>query len=243
MERNIKLILEYEGTNYHGWQIQENSITVQQKVEEAIFQLTGERIRVTGAGRTDAGVHARGQVANFFLTKGLLVRKIEGGINAYLPKDIVVRSAEVVEKDFNARFKATKRVYQYYICFQRTALMRNFCWQIFQELNQDVLEEMNEMVRGEHDFSSFARLETQTDHKRCTVYESVWQRWNDQLIYRIVANRFLHGMVRTLVGTMVDVASGKYSIEEFKKIFQAKNRLEAGAAAPAKGLILEEVIY
>lgn len=243
MGRNIKLILEYEGTNYHGWQIQENSVTIQQKVEEAIFKLTGEKTRLTGAGRTDAGVHARGQVANFVLNKALAVRQIEGGINAYLPKDIVVKSAEVVEENFNARFSAIKRIYQYYICFQKTAIMRNFCWQIFQKLNQNVLEEMSQMLCGEHDFSSFARLETQTDHKKCIVYESVWEGRNDQLIYRIVANRFLHGMVRTIVGTMVDVALGKYSIEKFKEIFQAKNRLEAGATAPAKGLILEEVIY
>ena len=243
MEKNIKLILEYEGTNYHGWQVQENSVTIQQKVEEAIYKLTGETVRLTGAGRTDAGVHARGQVANFLLKKDLAMRKIEGGINAHLPKDIVVKSAEVVEENFNARFKAIRRIYQYYICFHRTAIMRNFCWQIFQKLNMNVLGEMSEIILGEHDFSSFARLETQTEHKKCYVYESVWEKRNDQLVYRIVANRFLHGMVRTIVGTMVDVAIGKYSIEEFKEIFQERNRLVAGGAAPAKGLILEEVVY
>lgn len=243
MERNIKLILEYEGTNYHGWQFQENSITIQQKVEEAIFQLTGEKTRVTGAGRTDAGVHARGQVANFFLNKGLGLRQIEGGMNAHLPKDIVVKSAEAVDNSFNARFSAVKRTYQYYICLQRIAIMRNFCWQIFQRLNQDVLGEMSELLVGEHDFSSFARVETQTNHKKCIVFESVWKKQGDQLVYRIEANRFLHGMVRTIVGTMVDVALGKYSIEKFREIFQAKNRLGAGASAPAKGLILEKVTY
>lgn len=243
MERNIKLILEYEGTNYHGWQFQENSTTIQQKVEEAIFKLTGETVRLTGAGRTDAGVHARGQVANFFLKKDLTMRKIEGGMNAHLPKDIVVKSAEVVEDSFNARFRAIKRIYHYYICFERTAIMRNFCWQIFQNLNVNVLFQTSKVLLGEHDFSSFARLETHTPHKKCNVYESLWEKRNDQVIYRIVANRFLHGMVRTIVGTMVDVALGKYGVEEFREIFKEKNRLVAGAAAPAKGLILEEVIY
>ncbi len=243
MERNIKLTLEYEGTNYHGWQVQENSITIQQEVEEAIFQLTRQRVRVTGAGRTDTGVHARGQVANFHVKKHLSLREMEGGLNAYLPDDIVVRNVEEVDRNFNARYSAIKRTYHYCICTERTALMRNFCWQIFQKFNYDVLNSMSEILVGDHDFSSFARMETQSKHKRCIVDESLWKKQGDQLIYRIVANRFLRGMVRTLVGTMMDVAFGKYSIERFSDIFHAKNRSEAGPAAPAKGLILEEVVY
>lgn len=243
MERNIKLILEYEGTNYHGWQFQDNAVTIQQKVEEAIFKLSGEKVRVTGAGRTDAGVHARGQVANFFLKKNLTLYEIEGGINAYLPDDVVVKHAKEVNSDFNARYSAKRRIYHYYIFTKRTAIMRNFCWQVFQEFDREVLKVMSETLRGEHDFSSFARTETQTNHKRCVVYESQWNSHNDQCIYRIAANRFLHGMVRSLVGTMMDVAMGKYSLERFGEIFEAKNRIEGGPAAPARGLILEEVVY
>ena len=243
MERNIKVTLEYEGTNYHGWQVQENSITIQQKIEEAILKLTSEKVRITGAGRTDAGVHARGQVANFVIKKKLTTRQIVGGLNAYLPDDVVIKSAEEVSKDFNARFSAKGRVYQYYICLERTAIKRKFCWQIFQKLNSDILNLMSEILLGEQDFSSFARLETQSNHKKCIVSESVWRKDGDQLIYRIVANRFLHGMVRTIVGTMIDVALEKYKIDDFGKIFQAKDREEAGPAAPAKGLVLEEIIY
>lgn len=243
MKRNIKLILEYEGTNYHGWQVQENAITIQQKVEEAIFQLSGEKVRVTGSGRTDAGVHARGQTANFICGKELSLHQIKEGMNAYLPEDIVVKSAVQVDKDFDARFSAKKRIYQYHICMQRTAIMRNFCWQIFQEFDKTVLNPMSKILIGAHDFSSFSRVETDTRHKKCIVYESSWKEYNDQLVFRIVANRFLHGMVRTIVGTIMDVAFGKYSIERFQEIFKSKNRIEAGPAAPAKGLILEEVIY
>lgn len=243
MKRNIKLILEYEGTNYHGWQVQENAITIQQKVEEAIFQLSGEKVRVTGAGRTDAGVHARGQAANFICGKDLSLRQIKEGTNAYLPDDIVVKLAAEVDEDFDARFSAKKRIYQYYICVQRTAIMRNFCWQIFQEFDKNVLNSLSEILIGTHDFSSFSRVETDTRHKNCIVYESEWKEHYDRLTYRITANRFLHGMVRTIVGTMMDVAFGRYTIEAFQQIFQNKDRTKAGPAAPAKGLILEEVIY
>lgn len=243
MERNIKLILEYEGTQYHGWQVQENSITIQQKVEEAIFKLTGEKVRIKGGGRTDTGVHARGQVANFLIKKNLEIHKIEAGINAYLPEDIIVKSAREVDRSFNARFSAKKRVYQYYICMDRTALMRKFCWQIYQKFNSNVLGSMSEMLIGDNDFSSFARLGTQSIHKRCIVYESMWNKQPRQLIFRICANRFLHGMVRTLVGTMMDVALGKYTIDDFGQIFNARDRTLAGQAAPAKGLVLEEIIY
>jgi tRNA pseudouridine38-40 synthase len=243
MERNIKLTLEYEGTNYHGWQIQENAVTIQQKVEEAIFQLCREKVRIIGAGRTDSGVHARGQVANFSLVKDLELHEIEGGLNAYLPDDIVVKDVEEVDHNFSARYSAVKRIYQYYICANRAALTRNFCWQVFQKFDYEILNLMSEMLVGDHDFSSFARMETQSKHKRCIVYESQWKKHGNQLIYQIVANRFLHGMVRSIVGTMMEVALGKYSVERFRDIFHAKNRVEAGPAAPAKGLILEEVIY
>ncbi len=243
MERNIKLILEYEGTAYQGWQYQENATSVQEKLEEAILKLTGERVRVAAAGRTDAGVHARGQVVNFKIQKDLPAHKIEMGLNAHLPRDIAVKSAEVVSPLFNARFQAKKRVYQYYISTRRTALARNFCWQVFHQLDTAILNPLAEMLPGEHDFGAFSRVEVQSNHKMCFVYESHWIQERGQLIYRIAANRFLHGMVRTIVGTMIDVARGKLAPEQFREIFESRNRLAAGPAAPAKGLVLEEVIY
>lgn len=243
MARNIKLILDYEGTAYHGWQFQENALSVQEKLEEAIFKLTGERVRVTAAGRTDAGVHARGQVANFKIQKNLAAHHVEMGLNAHLPRDIAVVSAEEVGADFNARFAAQKRVYQYYISTEKTAMRRNFCWQVFQKIDTGVLQPLAEMLIGEHDFGAFARVEVQSSHKMCTVYESRWFREKNFWIYRVVANRFLHGMVRTLVGTMIDAARGKITVEQFREIFQSGDRLAAGQTAPAKGLVLEEVIY
>lgn len=243
MERNIKLILEYEGTAYQGWQYQENAVSIQEKLEDAIFKLTGERVRVAAAGRTDAGVHARGQVVNFKIQKDLPAHKIEMGLNAYLPRDIAVTSAEVVSPLFNARFQAKKRVYHYYISTRRTALARNFCWQVFHQLDIALLDHLAEMLLGEHDFGAFSRVEVQSDHKMCLVYESHWIQEKYLLIYRIAANRFLHGMVRTIVGTMIDAARGKLTAEQFREIFESRNRRKAGPAAPAKGLVLEEVIY
>jgi tRNA pseudouridine38-40 synthase len=243
MERNIKIVLDYEGTAYHGWQYQDNAVSIQGKLEKAIFKLTGETIRVTAAGRTDAGVHARGQVVNFQIKKKLPLHNIEMGLNAHLPKDIAVKSAEEVNPDFNARYWAKKRIYQYYISTEKTAMMRNFCWQFFQQIDPSILAPMAEILIGEHDFGAFSRLKIQAEHKICTVYESLWFREKNMWIYRIVANRFLHGMVRTIVGTMIDAARGKFTLEQFRKIFNSKDCQAAGQTAPANGLVLEEVVY
>lgn len=242
-ERNIRLLIEYDGTNYHGWQRQENARSIQEVVEEAIFRLTGERVNLIAAGRTDTGVHARGQVVNFPLKKPLPLHNIYMGINAYLPRDIVVKKAEEVPETFHARFDATLRVYQYYLMFERTAIYRNYCWQFFQKIDASLLQPMADMLVGEHDFGAFSRLEVQSNHKVCRVEESRWRQEGDFLIYRIAANRFLHGMVRTIVGTMIDVARGRFTMEQFEEIFRAGDRTRAGGAAPSRGLFLEEVRY
>ncbi len=240
---NIRLILEYDGTNYCGWQSQSDGNTIQDFVESAIYQLTQERVRVIGAGRTDAGVHARGQVINFPLKKALPINKIYLGLNSYLPADIVVKLAEEVPVEFHARFDAQKRIYQYFISLERTAVFRDFCWQLFYKLDMSLLQSMAGIIVGNHDFSSFARHETQTRGKTCRVSESTWRIQDEYLIYRIVANRFLHGMVRTIVGTMIDVARGRFDLTEFNAIFQARDRNRGGQTAPPRGLFLEEVIY
>jgi tRNA pseudouridine38-40 synthase len=241
--RNIRILLEYDGTDYSGWQSQADGNAIQDHVEAAIFRLTQEKVRITGAGRTDAGVHARGQVANFPLSKALPVQKIYMGLNFYLPDDIVIKKAEEVSGEFNARFDARRRIYQYFISTERTAVSRNFCWQLFVKLDISLLQSLAGIILGSHDFSSFSRLQAQAKNRICQIYESNWRIQNGYYVYRIVANRFLHGMVRTLVGTMVDVARGRFSGDEFKKIFQSQDRDKAGQTAPARGLFLEEVIY
>jgi tRNA pseudouridine38-40 synthase len=242
-ERNVKLIIEYDGTNYHGWQIQKNSITIQGELKKALLKLTGEAENFIGAGRTDSGVHAKGQVANFRMHKTLKTFQIVRGLNAYLPEDIVVKSAEFVSNSFHSRYSAKKRIYHYHICRERTAIRRHFCWQVYKNFSLKLLNQMAKMLVGNHDFSAFSRLVVSSQHKQCIVFESHWFERANECVFRIVANRFLHGMVRTIVGTMMEIAYGKHDIEKFNEIFNGKNRLQAGPAAPAQGLILEEVIY
>ncbi len=241
--RNIRLIIEYDGTRYHGWQSQINARTVQDAVEKAIFKLTRERVRLAAAGRTDTGVHARGQVVNFYLEKDIPLHKIYMGLNTYLPADIVIKKAETVPDEFHARFNARMRIYQYYLLDGKTAIHRKYCWQYFHRFELPLLYNLAGRITGKHDFTSFVRLEAQGENKICEVSESMWKKEGNFLVYHIAANRFLHGMVRTLVGTMMDVARGRFRPEEFDEIFQAKDRSRAGTTAPAGGLFLEQVIY
>jgi tRNA pseudouridine38-40 synthase len=240
---NYRITIEYDGTRYHGWQSQNNAIGIQNLIEKSIQKLTGKKIRVTGSGRTDAGVHARGQVANFHLSNPWAEYKLLKGLNAHLPEDIVISEVKEVPSEFNARFDAKRRIYQYFILDRETAIHRNFCWQVFYKLDKVNLFKLGPVLQGLHDFSSFSRLETQTESKMCEVFESTWRQESDFLIYRIEANRFLHGMVRTIVGTMVDTARGRFKEGQFEQIFRARDRNLAGQTAPAQGLFLEEVIY
>ena len=237
------MIIEYDGTCFHGWQSQKNAIAIQNQVEKSIFELTEEKIRITASGRTDAGVHARGQVANFYLNKKWPLRTLCKGLNAHLPADIVVKDIKDVTSGFNARFDAIKRVYHYYIYLGETAIHRRYCWQIYYKIDKAALFNLSSVVTGVHDFSSFSRLETQTSSKICRVFDSEWSEEQDFLVYRIEANRFLRGMVRTLVGTMIDVARGRFSSEQFEQIFLAQDRKKAGQTAPPQGLFLEKVLY
>lgn len=243
MERNIKIVLEYEGTAYHGWQFQDNQVTVQGELEKAIYQLSGETLRVTGSGRTDAGVHARGQVVNFKSKCDLPLHNMLMGLNSYLPEDIKIRTLEEAPADFNARFQAKQRVYHYYMTTERSAISRNFSWFFFQPFDGDMLHRLAAQLIGQHDFGAFSRLKIESDHKCCIVYESQWTQDDYRWKYRIAANRFLHGMVRTIVGTMMDTARGRFSEAQFREIFESRDRTAAGPAAPAKGLFLEEVTY
>lgn len=237
------MVLTYDGTEYHGWQYQDNARTIQGAIEEALEKLLGEKIRITGSGRTDAGVHARGQVASFETESEMENRKMVPGLNAWLPDDIRILSVETADADFSARFSARQRIYQYFLSPRPTALMRHNSWQFFQTLDEAILDEIAAMVIGIHDFGAFARANAQTEHKLCEVFESSWRRDEPVWVYRIAANRFLHGMVRSIVGTMVDVARGRFTMDEFREIFASQDRTRAGVAAPAKGLVLEVVEY
>lgn len=241
--RNIKLIVEYDGTNYVGWQRQENGKSIQGEIESVLNQVLREKVNVIGAGRTDAGVHARGQVSNFRTESKLDISEIKGGLNGLLPEDIVIHSVEEVTLDFHARYSAKERQYSYLITKAPSALIRNYSWLVKFPLDVELMQQATGTLIGKHDFESFCKANSDVDNYYCTATSASWHQEGSLLIFMINADHFLHGMVRALVGTIVDVSRGYTAFDDFLKILEKKNRAEAGMSAPAKGLVLEKVIY
>jgi len=245
-DRNLKLTVEYDGTDFSGWQVQPGRRTVQGDLEDALADLTGERTRVTGAGRTDAGVHALGQVASVATSLELPAERIGHALNARLERDVrVVRVADVPES-FNARFDAVSRSYFYLIGSVESALWRRNRWFVSASLDHEAMRGALAVLTGEHDFSSFCLVGSEPDHHRCRVTGISLEcevGFGGSLVVRITANRFLRGMVRSVVGTLVEVGRGKTSPAEFEKILEALDRGAAGPTAPPHGLYLEEVRY
>jgi len=242
--RNIKIVVEYDGTDFVGWQRQSNGRSVQEELETILRMLTDELVTVTGAGRTDAGVHARGQAANFKIESTISTNDLQRALNGLLSDEIVVHSAEEVPETFSARYSARERFYRYFISRSPTAVDRKFSWQLFYPLNVELMNEASSMILQTKDFQSFCKANSGADNYLCTIIQAEWEaRTSRELIFSIRANRFLHGMVRALVGTIVDVGREHISIETFKEIINAKDRRRAGMAAPPQGLFLEEVVY
>lgn len=241
--RNVKLVLEYDGTDFVGWQSQTNGRNVQDEITNVLDQVLQEPITLIGAGRTDSGVHARGQVANFRTNSSLGISSILAALNGTLPEDIYIHSAEEVEEKFHSRFDAKERVYRYYIALKPTAIGRQYQWYVKYDLNVGVMNQVAERILGEHDFESFTKAEALVPHHRCTIVKSEWTKTPSMLVYEVRANRFLHGMVRALVGTMVDIGRGYIPASQFHDIMAAKDRRKAGMAVPPAGLFLEEISY
>jgi tRNA pseudouridine38-40 synthase len=241
--RNIKLTLEYDGTNFVGWQLQPTGRSVQGELEKALRQILQEESRTNAAGRTDSGVHARGQVANVLVQSALPCDAMMKSLNGVLPDDVVVLDSVEAPERFHARYSATGRRYRYVIARSPTAISRNFAWQLNYRLDVDAMRRCAGRIVGEHDLRAFCKAGVEVDHHRCIVKSAEWVEERGTLSFDIVANRFLHGMVRALVGTMVNVGRGFTAEEDFERILAAGERRAAGMAAPAKGLFLEEVYY
>jgi tRNA pseudouridine38-40 synthase len=241
--RNIKLLIEYDGTSFVGWQTQASGRSVQEEITKVLEQILQEPIILIGSGRTDSGVHARGQVANFKTNSSLGVGSILSGLNGILPDDVYCFSAEEVPEKFNARYDARERMYRYHIGTRPTAIGRQYQWYVKYDLNVVAMNTVAASIVGDFDFQSFCKYEADVNHYRCTVKTSRWLEERGMLIYEIRANRFLHGMVRALVGTMIDVGRGYTPRVEFRDIMEAHDRRKAGMAAPPHGLFLEEVVY
>ena len=244
--RNIKLVIEYEGTNYQGWQVQPKGSTIQGTIEEKLALLTGETICLVASGRTDAGVHAFGQVAHF-KTKGKMdVQSIQRALNSLLPPDILIQRAEEVEEGFHARKHSKSKVYEYRILNRnlRSVFHRGYAWHIPRKLDFEEMKKAARNLIGEHDFSSFRSVGSPTRTAIRRVIRVEWKKARDGLIrFEIEANGFLKQMVRAMVGTLVEVGKGKMSAEEFRRVLYSKDRKRAGPTAPAHGLFLKEVKY
>lgn len=244
--RNLRLTIEYDGAAYCGWQLQENGLSIQQVLEEAIGRMTGEKIRVVGSGRTDAGVHALGQVAHFHTASGIDPRHFLMGINSLLPADVVIREVREVDPDFHARFDVKSKVYLYRVCNRpvRPAAGRQYAWFVWEPIDLDRIRGVLDLFRGRHDFSSFCSAHTDDpDHVRTLLAIEVERRGPDIIRFSLEANGFLRYMVRTIVGALVDVGRGKWSREDLERIFAARDRRSAGITAPPQGLFLKEVRY
>lgn len=245
-KRNLKLVLEYDGTGFAGWQVQPGQRTVQGVLEGAFSDLAGGSVAVTGAGRTDAGVHALGQVASAETSLGLEPAKVAAALNARLPDDLLVREVTDAPDSFHARFSATSRRYLYLIGATESPVWRLRRWFVRAPLNVDDMRLSAETLAGEHDFSSYCLTGSELAHHRCRV-ETISLEWvpdyGGMLVFRVEANRFLRGMVRSIVGTLVDVGRGRTPAAEFPAILGARDRGKAGATSPAHGLYLEDVKY
>jgi tRNA pseudouridine38-40 synthase len=244
--RNIRLLLEYDGTSYQGWQVQPKGLTVQGVIEEKLALITGETVHLIGSGRTDSGVHAFGQVANFKTKSRLALDSIRRALNSLLPSDIVIQKAEEVEEDFHARKQSKSKVYQYRILNRglRSAFHHKYAWHLSPKLDLEEMRKATRILIGEHDFSSFRSVGSPTRTAIRKVIRAEWKKSRDGIIqFEIEANGFLKQMVRALVGTLVEVGKGKIDSEEFRKILDTEDRKKAGPTAPAHGLFLKEVKY
>jgi tRNA pseudouridine38-40 synthase len=244
--RNIRLEIEYDGTAYCGWQWQKNGLSIQQVMEEAIGRITGEKVRISGSGRTDSGVHALCQVANFHTDSVLPERSLRLGLNSLLPPDIAVRSLQEVDHDFHARFSVKSKVYEYRICNcpVRPVRERLYTWFIWRPLDLEKMREVLTVFRGRHDFTSFCSTHTDSeDHVRTILAAAVDQTADGMLTVTIEADGFLRYMVRTIVGTLAYAGLGKCTRADVEAILESRDRRNAKLTAPPQGLFLKQVNY
>lgn len=255
--------IAFKGTNYHGWQIQRNAISIQEVLEKAINTVFRQEVSLTGCGRTDAGVHARQLFAHFdvhvksqgerkeveikddvnSLTSQIVSRYLRG-INALLPADIAAKDLFKVKPDAHARFDAVSRSYEYHIHFFKDPFLTEYSWQIRDELDILKMNEAANILLEYEDFSCFSKSNTQVFTNNCTITFAQWKRLDDgRLIFEIRANRFLRNMVRAIVGTLIEIGKGDKKVNHIREVLESKNRSVAGVSVPACGLYLTKVVY
>ena len=246
MNRNIRLLLEYDGTRYHGWQRQKGDLSIQQVIEEALEHLIREPVKLIGSGRTDAGVHALGQVANFRTANTIPLKAFHDGLNSMLPDDIAVLEAREAAPEFHARKSALAKTYEYRILNRpsRSPLHHHYGWWLAQQLDLEAMRMAAAALPREHDFSAFRASGSGNRNPVRRIFTARWQSHpGGWLRFTITGNGFLRGMVRSLVGTMVEIGKGKAAPELLAELLQSGERRRAGPTAPAQGLYLVEVVY
>ncbi|UCG62443.1 MAG: tRNA pseudouridine(38-40) synthase TruA [Candidatus Zixiibacteriota bacterium] len=248
--RNIKLTIQYQGTQYCGWQSQSGPKTVQDEIKAAIHKTTGRDVKVTGAGRTDAGVHALGQVANFVIEHHLEPERYRDALNYYLPDDIRVLDSAAVPLEFDARRDALFKRYRYLIGLEKSALYFAYRWEYTRPINYDLLKLAAGMIVGEHDFAPFCVVSSRKENNICLIESALWRRIGPLLVFEIRGNRFLHSMIRSLVGAMVNLATVQQdknklnlTLERFGDIIKSSATERVEFTAPAQGLYLVSVGY
>ena len=238
------MTIQYDGTDFYGWQVQAKGRTVQGDIEKALSIIyPEEKITLLGAGRTDAGVHALGITANVKLPSKLSPNELLQALNGNLNQDVRIDSTEEVEDDFHARFSATGREYEYRFVKLFSPVSRNYTTPLKWEIDKNLLNECAELLPGKHDFTSFCKATAEVDNKICTVFFSNWEESDEMLIFKIKANRFLQHMVRYLAGTMLEVARGRYALSDFNSLLRNKKTKAVVVRAPAQGLYLKKVYY
>ena len=237
--------LAYDGTRYHGWQIQPNGISVEGEIELRLSTLLRQPIDIVGAGRTDAGVHARHMVAHFDFEDGCDTKQLCYRLNRMMPPDICIYKIEQVAEDMHARFSATSRTYHYYISTKRNPFNRQYTWLCHYDLDFELMNQAAEILMEYKDFASFCKSHTDVKTTLCNIIEAKWIKDDDEGCYyfRIKANRFLRNMVRAVVGTLVEIGRHRLSLDDFRNVIEGKKRTMAGESMPANALFLESIEY
>ncbi|MCE2935354.1 MAG: tRNA pseudouridine(38-40) synthase TruA [Cyclobacteriaceae bacterium] len=235
--------ISYNGTRYHGWQNQRNAVGVQQLVEEGLSKMFREKVAITGSGRTDTGVHCAQQFFHVDLEKEFQPEKLIQQLNSFLPADIAIGGVRQVKPDAHARYDARERTYEYHLTTRKNPLLVGRAFYCIKPLDFQIMNQAAELLLGEHDFESFSKVKTDVNHFICDLKSARWNQKGDLWVFTITANRFLRGMVRAVVGTLLDVGSGKITVNQFKQIVDGRDRQLAGMNVPAEGLYLVSVKY
>jgi tRNA pseudouridine38-40 synthase len=236
--------LSYDGTHYHGWQMQQNAHSVQAELNDKLSKLLGEKLNVVGCGRTDAGVHASEFYAHFEAEKlPLSPKDLARKLNGFLPEDIAIDRIFAVDGEMHARFSALSRTYKYFITRKKSPFQRYFSYVLTTPLDVEAMQEATAILPEYDDFTSFSKLHTQTATNICKITEARWELHEDDLVFTITADRFLRNMVRAIVGTLLEIGKGKLKPADMRNIIEAKDRSRAGFSVPAQGLFLEKVVY